>query len=98
MEDAAASFCGDIEDDRLVPGYFRSKDFSLTYNGGLGTVTITISMQIKSGCGFDWDRSLCEKYLSVPAASCNCAGVNGKQGGILENNCYKMRVDPNLSQ
>lgn len=95
MQSAAHSFCGDIEEDKLVPGYFRSKDFPFPYNGGAGTVTITISMAIKKGCGFDWDRNLCQKYLSVPADSCNCAGVNGKQGGVVENDCYKFRVDPN---
>lgn len=96
MQNAAASFCSGIEDEKLVPGYFRSADFPFPYNGGAGTVTITISMQIKTGCGFDWDSTLCKKYLSVPADSCNCAGVNGKQGGIVENNCYKIRVDPNV--
>jgi hypothetical protein len=95
MQYAASSFCGDIEKDKLVAGYFRSVDFPQNFNGGAGTVTITISMKIKKGCSFDWNRSLCQKYLSVPADSCNCAGVNGKQGGTVENNCYKIRVDPN---
>lgn len=97
MQNAASSFCGDIESDDLGPGYFRSIDFPFPYNGGLGTVTITISLQIKPRCSFTWDRNLCQKYLSVPSDSCNCAGVDGKQGGVLENNCYTMRVDPNLS-
>ncbi|KAK1590378.1 uncharacterized protein LY79DRAFT_590568 [Colletotrichum navitas] len=45
MQAEAASFCGNIEHDKLVPRYFQSMDFPFNYNGGLGTVTITISMQ-----------------------------------------------------
>jgi hypothetical protein len=97
MQNAASSFCGDIENDILGPGYFRTMDFPFPYNGGLGTVTISISLQIKPRCSFNFDRNLCQKYLSVPADSCNCGGVNGKQGGVLENNCYKWMADPNLS-
>ncbi|KYK61874.1 Pectin lyase fold/virulence factor [Drechmeria coniospora] len=44
-----------------------------------------------------FDQGLCEKYLSVPTDSCNCAGVNWKQGGVVENNCYKWRIDPELA-
>ncbi|GFP60365.1 glucan 1,3-beta-glucosidase [Trichoderma asperellum] len=112
MQNAAKSFCGDISNDILGPGYFASKKFPFPYNGGIGIVDITISLQIKPRCSFDtisalsrrdlqgrdnpnFDMTLCEKYLSVPADSCNCAGVNGKQGGIVENNCYIWRIDPN---
>ncbi len=65
MQHAAASFCGDIKNDILGPGYFRSIDFPFPYNGGLGTVTITISLEIKPRCGFDFNMNLCKKYLSV---------------------------------
>lgn len=36
---------------------------------------------------------LFRKYVAL--GSCNCKGVNGKQGGVVENNCYKWRIDPN---
>jgi hypothetical protein len=26
---------------------------------------------------------------------CNCSGVDGKQGGVLSNDCYSWRLDPN---
>ncbi len=97
MQSARVSYCGSIEHDIIGPGYYRSMDFPFPYNGGVGYVTITISMEIKPRCGFDFDMNLCEKYLSVPVDSCNCATLDGKQGGILENNCMKVRVDANRS-
>lgn len=49
MQNATASFCDDTEKDKLVPGYFRSTDFPFNHNGGVSSVTIIISMQIKEG-------------------------------------------------
>ncbi|KFY31396.1 hypothetical protein V493_01147 [Pseudogymnoascus sp. VKM F-4281 (FW-2241)] len=97
MVNAASSFCDRIENDDLVPDYFRSMDFPFPYNGGIGTVKITISLEIKPRCKFTYNKNLCMKYLSVAADSCNCGGINGKQGGVVENNCYKFMSDPNLS-
>jgi hypothetical protein len=97
MHNAARSFCGIISKDELQPKYFRSMHFPFPYNGGIGTVDITISLEIKPRCSFTFSETLCEKYLSVPTDSCNCGGVNGKQGGIVENNCYIWRIDPNLT-
>jgi hypothetical protein len=94
---AAASFCGDIKRDLLAENYFRSIDFPFPYNGGLGTVTIPISLQIKPKGSFCYDYNLCMEYLLVPDDSCNCGGINGKQGGIVSNNCYSFKIDPNLS-
>lgn len=96
MESPATSFCDDIKNDILGPGYFNSKDFPFLYTGGFGSVTTSMSLQIKPRCSFNFEMNLCQKYFSVPADSCNCGGVNGKQGGVIENNCYKWRVDPNL--
>lgn len=115
MQNAAKSFCGEIAGDLLAPNYFHSRTLSFPYNGGIGSVDITISLKVKSGCSFGklsyfnkrdssissrddkFDTALCLKYLSVPTDSCNCAGVNGKQGGIVENNCYIWRIDPNVN-
>jgi hypothetical protein len=72
-------------------------DFPFDYNGGIGTVTITISLQIKPRFSFIFDKTPRMKYLSVPSDSCNCDGINGKQGGVVENNCYKWMADPNIS-
>jgi hypothetical protein len=112
MHNAANSFCGDISGDLLAPNYFKSIDFPFPYNGGIGSVDITISLKIKPGCSFGrlsyfnkrddlavrdtFDTAACLKYLSVPTDSCNCNGVDGKQGGIVENDCYIWRIDPNV--
>lgn len=45
----------------------------------------------------DFDTALCLKYMSGPTDSCNRAGVNGKQGGIVENDCYIWRMDLNIN-
>lgn len=108
MHNAARSFCDRISEDKLGPNYFREDKFELPSNGALG-VEITISLKVKKGCSFSthaalfgrpdaaFSHTLCEKYLSVPTDSCNCEGVDGKQGGTVENNCYVWRIDPNLS-
>ncbi|KAI8211142.1 hypothetical protein K4K52_011113 [Colletotrichum sp. SAR 10_76] len=95
MQNGAASFCRGIASDNFGPGYFHSGSYDFPYNGGIGTVQIVISFEIFDDC--DWNYSLdeCERYLKVPTDSCNCSGVNGKQGGIVTNNCYKWRIDPN---
>jgi hypothetical protein len=101
MINADTSFCNLMESEAvnnvLGPNYFKSMNYSFPYNGGFGTVTITISWQIQPLCEFIFDMNLCMQYLSVPDNSCNCDGINGKQGGIVKNDCYTIRVDPQLS-
>jgi hypothetical protein len=63
MVNSASSFCSDIQNDSLGPGYFHSMDFLFDYNGGIGSVTITISLQIKPRCSFMFDETLCN---SIP--------------------------------
>lgn len=97
VDNAATSFCNDIAKDAFAENYFRSIDFPFPYNGGFGTVDITISLEIKPKCDWTYNFNECIEYLAVPENSCNCNGVNGKQGGIVTNNCYEWRMDPNLS-
>lgn len=97
MQNAADSFCEGIRNDDLIEDYFSSADYPFPYNGGLGTVKITISLEIKENCEWVWNLNECKKYLSVPTDSCNCGGVDGKQGGVVSNNCYSWRIDPNVS-
>jgi hypothetical protein len=97
MDNAATSFCNDIAQDAFAENYFRSIDFSFPYNGGLGTVDITISLEIKPKCDWTYNFNECTQYLAVPENSCNCNGIDGKQGGVVTNNCYEWRMDPNLS-
>jgi hypothetical protein len=94
---AAASFCGDIKRDVLAENHFLSIDYPFPYNGGLGTVIITISFQIKPKCSLNYDYNLCTEYLSVPDDSCYGGGINWKQGDMVSNDCYSFRIDPNLS-
>ncbi|KAH8194089.1 hypothetical protein TruAng_011739 [Truncatella angustata] len=59
MQHAATTFCNLIKDDDFGPGYKFSFDSAFSYNGGVGSVTITNSLQIKDGCTFDYDFNLC---------------------------------------
>lgn len=97
MQNAAKSFCNQMQYDDLKENYMHQSDQPFDYNGGIGTVTIHLSLEIKAGCTWVWDLNECLKYLSVPTDSCNCNGVNGKQGGVVTNDCYTWRIDPNLS-
>jgi hypothetical protein len=100
MQNAAASFCNEIRpassDLVIGPNYFSgTKPFDFPYNGGVGFVRILISLEVKDDCEWTWNLAECERYLGVPTNSCNCGGVNGKQGGSVSNNCYSWRIDPN---
>jgi hypothetical protein len=97
MQNAAKNFCLSIENDDLIENYFRSEEYTYPQNGGLGWVSIIVSLDIEPNCEFGWNLNECEKYLSVPTDSCNCGGVNWKQGGVVSNNCYSWRIDPELN-
>ncbi|KAK4144852.1 pectate lyase superfamily protein-domain-containing protein [Dichotomopilus funicola] len=100
MQNAAIDFCNSIKPSGsnlvLGPNYFSgTKPYDFPWNGGIGTVEIVISLLIEDKCQWSWNMAECQHYLSVPTDSCNCGGINGKQGGIVSNNCYSWRVDPN---
>lgn len=97
MQNAAEDFCLAIEDDNLIEDYFRSEEYTFPYNGGIGYVSIIVSLDIEPNCEFAWNLNECKKYLSVPTDSCNCGGLNGKQGGVVSNNCLSWRIDPELN-
>lgn len=97
MQNAAKSFCNAIQHNDFKENYIHQSDQPFDYNGGIGTVTIHLSFEIKAGCTWVWDLDECLKYFSVPTDSCNCKGVNGKQGGTVTNDCYTWRIDPNIS-
>ena len=97
MRNAAEDFCNAIKNDNLIEDYYRSEEYTFSYNGGIGYISIATSLEIKQDCEFEWNLNECEKYLSVPTDSCNCGGVNGKQGGIVSNDCFTWRIDPKVN-
>jgi hypothetical protein len=99
IDNAVTSFCNILGDkgEAMANNYYYEQDFPFPYNGGIGIIDITISVQVKPSCEWNYTFDDCYRYLEVPANSCNCGGVNGKQGGTVENNCLKWRMDPNVS-
>jgi hypothetical protein len=97
MQNAAKSFCNNIQYNDFKENYLHQSDQPFDYNGGIGSVTIHLSFEIKAGCTWVWDDDECLKYFSIPTDSCNCKGINGKQGGTVSNDCYTWRIDPNVS-
>jgi hypothetical protein len=72
------------------------------------SVDVEVSLDIKRGCGWinrdvstnglqgrSASTDLCSRYLHAIVDGCNCSGVDGKQGGVLSNDCYSWRLDPN---
>ena len=98
MSNAISSFCSEIgeEEDVLEEDFFKESMFDYPQAGSnpIG-LQIVISLSIKAGCEWIWSADECSSYLHVPVDSCNCGGVNGKQGGLVSNNCYDWRIDPN---
>ncbi|KAM7195859.1 pectin lyase-like protein [Rhypophila sp. PSN 637] len=58
-------------------------------------IKIDMSIEVAEDCEWVLDSDECHRYLKVPIDSCNCNGENGKEGGIVKNNCLTIRVDPN---
>lgn len=91
------SFCkilgkpGDLFDQK---GTIERK-FGQNVVPGTLPVEVVVSFHLLDGCEWSYDYNECRRYLHVPVDSCNCAGVNDKQGGIVKNKCYEWRVDPN---
>jgi hypothetical protein len=96
LDNASKSFCESIggPGDVLKRG-FNERKFEPSVAVGSLRVEIVVSLDIFTGCQWTWSLDECTRYLRVPIDSCNCDGVNGKQGGIVENNCYRWRIDPN---
>ena len=88
----------DKRDDSTVleGGYFYEFEFELpTKRGDWTMVNIVIWQTVMEGCEWIWDFDECMNYLNMPVDSCNCGGVNGKQGGVVPNICYTWRIGPN---
>ena len=94
MVSARKDFCNAIKSDDMGPGYYLSKDFYFSADGGPRDIMITVSLQVADKCHFVYNYNLCMHYFSVLADSCDCSGINGKKGGLLKNSCYTMMVDP----
>jgi len=98
MESAAKSFCNSISKIMLKRKMVNSHDYPFDWNGGIGTVTIKISLEIlHDTCEYLYSETSCLKYLSIPTDSCDCSGINNKHGGTVSNNCYTWRIDPQWS-
>ncbi|KAK4031880.1 hypothetical protein C8A01DRAFT_20966 [Parachaetomium inaequale] len=69
-------------------------DGTLPLSGG---EEIHYSFEVKEGCAWTFDFDECLRYLDTPVDSCDCGGVNSKQGGYGENNYLKWLFDPNAS-
>jgi hypothetical protein len=75
--------------------FFSEHTFTLPNSGGGTGVKIVTSLTISNDCQWTWNLDECTRYMEVEADSCNCQGVDGKQGGVLNNDCYSWRMDPN---
>ncbi|KAI0911199.1 glycoside hydrolase family 55 protein [Ustulina deusta] len=92
LDDAANSFCFSLGQpgDVLGTGVF-TRD---SYVSDRAWVTTT-RLEIMPDCQWTWDYDQCRRYLGVGVDSCNCGGVDGKQGGRVMNDCYIWKIDPN---
>ena len=79
--------------DVFEENYFKSLTYTFYHSTRTG-VQILISLSVDPGCQFKYDYDLCHKYLEVPVNSCQCGGVNRKQGEFLNKDCYERRIDP----
>ncbi|KAL2669900.1 hypothetical protein Neosp_015066 [[Neocosmospora] mangrovei] len=83
IEAAAESFCHNVIDDD-AQGSVRSN--------------YRLSFEVYEGCGWKANYDECMRYMRVPIDSCDCSAKGNKQGGWVENNCIKARIDPNRGE
>lgn len=99
LDSAITSFCNALVSQvREVKQKWMlslSFPFDLQFGSEAVSLRVDISAEVFDNC--DWKTSFdeCQRYLEVPLNSCNCGGTNGKQGGYVQNNCLKFRIDPN---
>ena len=106
---ASNSFCNEMKNDKFGPGYVHTGSYPFPYNGGWESIKVDIQFSIPNvvtllgrdeadATEYSWvyNYDECMRYLAVPMNSCNCAGVNGKQGGVVTNNGMYWRLDPNI--
>ncbi|OIW25494.1 pectin lyase-like protein [Coniochaeta ligniaria NRRL 30616] len=98
LDDIWADFCGQIG-ERALYWYDRPVDqdynFGTTYNTDNSGISVVVWFKLYKRCTWSFTMDECKRYLGLPVDACNCGGVNGKQGGIVSNNCLSVRVDPN---
>ncbi|KAK8124074.1 Pectin lyase fold/virulence factor [Apiospora kogelbergensis] len=56
---------------------------------------VEVNFLVKPGCQWTYSDEECHRYLEMPVNSCNCGGVNRKQGGVANNDHNSWRIDPN---
>lgn len=97
IDNTINSFCNTLGKPGTIlkENFFFTNTYTLPNSGGGLGVKIVTSLAIDKGCQWTWNSDECHRYMKVPVDSCNCGGVNGKQGGIVRNDCYQWRVDPN---
>ncbi|RDA91604.1 hypothetical protein CP533_4653 [Ophiocordyceps camponoti-saundersi (nom. inval.)] len=97
LDNSIKSFCNSLgkPGDVLKGKHEKERKYEFPYSVGSLAMEIVVSLTMFDGCQWTWNFDECSRYLHVPVDSCNCEGVNGKQGGTVANNCLKWRIDPN---
>ncbi|RSL95923.1 hypothetical protein CDV31_013702 [Fusarium ambrosium] len=94
IEAAAESFCHNVVDDDEqgpIRSNYKREDKKNPPKG----YHFILSFEVYEGCGWEADYDECMRYMRVPIDSCDCSAKGNKQGGWVENNCIKARIDPN---
>lgn len=72
--------------------YQFSAAFSVSNNQA---IRLDMWIKVKDGCEVVLTQEDCHKYFQVPINSCDCNTLDGKRGGIVENNCLAASIDTN---
>lgn len=102
MIDAIECFCKKLAEDNawrpLPAGYhFRTlASFPCCDPWEVMPITIYTSIEIKDGCEWVVDRNECGLELRKIVDRCDTDGEDRKQGGKMQNNCIKWKIDPEM--
>ncbi|GAB0145580.1 hypothetical protein EsHS_00006007 [Epichloe bromicola] len=53
---------------------------------------VKFGLLVPSNCEWAWSMDDCSRYYRAVVDGCNCASVDGKQGGMVSNNCVEATI------
>lgn len=102
--EVAGRFCDEVYLlYEYLPGFFYESTLEPEFT--LFAVEVVMSIEVKKTtgpngiqCGWLADKAECVRYLTAVVDGCDCDSTGGKHGGLIENNCLKWRIDPNIEK
>ena len=92
LVDFASKFC-DIVGNHASEVFDIKRKFFVT-----PSFSINFYFSLNGRCQWAYNQDVCMRYLKIPIDACNCATLNGKQGGSTWNDCMEWGISPDTNR